>query len=126
MTVALWCVLAAAGLIYLATLLAKVGGRMPLRDNHSPRDWLDRLHGWPKRAHFAQQNGFETFPIFAAAVIVAQLAHAPQARIDTLALSFVGLRIAYLIVYLADLAHLRSVVWGAGMVCIVWLFFLGA
>jgi uncharacterized MAPEG superfamily protein len=126
MTIAFWCVLAAAGLIYLATLIAKLGGRMPLPANHSPREWLDKLQGWPKRAHFAQQNGFETFPIFAAAVIIAQLAHAPQAQIDALALSFVGLRIAYLIIYLVDLAHLRSLVWFAGMVCIVWLFVLGA
>ena len=126
MTIAFWCVLAAAALIYIATGLAKVGGRMPPRDNHAPREWLDRQKGWPKRAHWAQQNGFEVFPIFAAAVIIAQLAHAPQGRVDTLALSFVGLRVVYLILYLADLAHLRTLAWFGGMVCIVWLFCLGA
>jgi uncharacterized MAPEG superfamily protein len=126
MTIALWCVPAAAGLIYFATLLAKVGGRMPPKANHNPREWLDRLKGWPKRAHFAQQNGFETFPIFAAAVFTAELAHAPQGRTDTLALSFIGLRVVYLILYLADQAYPRTAVWMASMVCVGWLFVLGA
>jgi uncharacterized MAPEG superfamily protein len=126
MTTAFWCVLAVAGLTYLCTGVAKVGGRMPPRANHSPRDWLDKLQGWPKRAHFAQQNGFEVFPIFAAAVIIAQLSHAPQGRVDTLALSFVGLRVVYVILYLADQAYPRTAAWFGGMVCIVWLFALGS
>ncbi len=126
MTIAFWCVLAAAALIYIATSLAKFGGRMPPKANHSPREWLDKLQGWPKRAHFAQQNGFEVFPIFAAAVIIAQLAHAPQGRVDNLALAFIACRVVYLILYLADIAYARTAVWAAGMACIVWLFCLGA
>jgi uncharacterized MAPEG superfamily protein len=126
MTIAYWCVLAAAGLIYAATGLAKGGGRMPPRANSTPREWLAKLEGWPKRANWAQQNSFEVFPIFAAAVIIAEAVHAPQARIDTLALSFIAIRVVYLLLYLADLAMLRSVVWTAGMVCVAWLFCLGA
>ena len=126
MTTAYWCVLAAAALIYLATGLAKIGGRMPPNANFAPRDWLDKLQGWPKRAHWAQQNGFEVFPIFAAAVIIAGLAHAPQARIDSLALSFIGFRVAYLALYLADMSWLRTAAWTGGMVSCVWLFCLGA
>lgn len=126
MTIAYWCVLAAAALIYLCTGLAKAGGRMPPKANSAPRDWLDQLHGWPKRAHWAQQNGFEVFPIFAAAVIIAALAHAPQARIDNLALAFIGFRLAYILLYLADLSSLRTVAWMGGIACCVWLFCLGA
>jgi uncharacterized MAPEG superfamily protein len=126
MTIAYWCVLAAAGLIYAATGLAKAGGRMPTRANSTPREWLERLEGWPKRAHWAQQNGFEVFPIFAAAVIIAEAVHAPQARIDTLALSFIATRVVYLVLYLADLSWLRTTTWFAGMICVVWLFCLGA
>lgn len=126
MTIAYWCILAAAALIYIATGLAKGGGRMPPKANHNPREWLDKLQGWPKRAHYAQQNSFEVFPIFAAAVIVAELAHAPQGKIDTLAMSFIGLRVVYLVLYLADLAHPRTLVWFGGIACVVWLFVLGA
>lgn len=126
MTTALWCVLVAALLPYVATGLAKAGGRMSPRSNHAPREWLDKLEGWPKRAHWAQLNSFEAFPAFAAGVLTAQMLHAPQGRIDTLALAFIALRVVYLIMYLADLAPVRSLVWGGGMVCTVWLFVLGA
>ena len=126
MTTALWCVLAAALLPYLGTMLAKAGGRMPIRNNRNPREWLDQLQGWPKRAHWAQQNGFEAFPPFAAAVLTAQMLHAPQPRVDQLALAFIGFRLAHLVAYLTDLASLRSLLWFGGMGCMVWLFVLGA
>ena len=126
MTIAYWCVLAAGALIYAATGLAKAGGRMPPRANHTPRDWLEQLEGWPKLAHWAQLNSFEAFPLFAAAVVVAELAHAPQQRIDLLALAFIGCRVLYLLLYLADQAWLRTTAWTAGMVCVVLLFFAGA
>jgi uncharacterized MAPEG superfamily protein len=126
MTIALWCVLIGALLPYAATGLAKGGGRMPVRQNHTPRDWLDKLEGWPKRAHWAQLNSFEVFPAFAAAVIVAQLTHATQSKADDLAMAWVAFRVLYLVMYLVDLAPLRTLSWTAGMACMVWLFFLGA
>jgi len=126
MTIALWCVLAAALLPYLGTVTAKAGGRMPNAANRGPREWLEQLEGWPKRAHWYQQNSFEAFPPFAAAVIVAQLLHAPQARADLLALAFIGFRLLHFAFYLGDLAPLRSLVWFGGMICTVWLFVLGA
>jgi uncharacterized MAPEG superfamily protein len=125
-TIAYWCIAAAAALIYLCTGLAKGGGRMPLGANHTPRDWLDRLQGWPKRAHWAQQNGFEAFPIFAAAVLVAQTSHATQTRIDTLAEWFIAFRVLYIVMYLADIALLRTLCWTGGIACCAWLFVLAA
>ena len=65
-------------------------------------------------------------PLFAAAVIVAHLAHAPQARVDHLALGFVAARVGYLGAYLADLAPLRSLLWMAGLGCAIALFFQAA
>jgi uncharacterized MAPEG superfamily protein len=126
MTTAFWCVLIAALLPYLGTLTAKIGGRMPVRDNARPREWLEQLQGWPKRAHWYQLNSFEAFPAFAAAVVVATLAHVAQARIDQLAVAFVALRLAHFVCYLADWATLRSLVWFGGMICVVWLFVAGA
>ena len=126
MTVAFWCVLIAALLPFLGTLTAKIGGRMAPRANHNPREWLDQLGGWPKRAHWYQLNSFEAFPAFAAAVVVATLAHAPQPRIDMLAVAFIALRLAHYVCYLADWALPRTLAWTGGMVCTVWLFVLGA
>ena len=120
MTRAYWCVLIAGLLPYLATATAKAGAKY---DNNHPRDWLAKQEGWRRRANAAQSNGFEAFPFFAAAVIVAHLAHAPQGRVDLLALGFIAARVAYIATYIADVAPLRSLVWAAGLGCAVALFF---
>jgi uncharacterized MAPEG superfamily protein len=123
MTMAFWCVLIAAFIPVMSAGIAKAGAKF---DNNNPRDWLSKQEGYRRRANAAQANAFEAFPFFAAAVIVAFLLKAPQVQVDTLAMSFVAARIAYLIFYLADFAILRSVVWFAGVVCTVWIFVLGA
>jgi uncharacterized MAPEG superfamily protein len=123
MTTALWCVLIAGLLPYAATLIAKAGAKY---DNRSPRDWLAKQDGFRRRADAAQTNGFETFPLFAAAVIVAQLVQAPQDKVDMLAMAFIAARVAYLVCYLADWHVLRSAAWAGGMVCAVWIFAAGA
>lgn len=122
MTTAYWCVLITGLLPYAATLSAKVGARF---DNANPRDWLAGQSGFRRRADAAQLNGFEAFPLFAAAVIIAHLTQAPQARIDLLAIVFVVARVGYLACYLADLATLRSFVWLVGIGAAVALFFAG-
>ncbi len=122
MTTAYWCVLVAGLLPYAGAVAAKAGARF---DNHHPRAWLAALTGWRARAHAAQLNGFEAFPLFAAAVLVAHQTGAPQARIDSLALVFVTARIAYLATYIADLALLRTLVWLVGIVSAVSLFTSG-
>ena len=120
MSTALWCVLIAGLLPYAATLTAKIGGTR--FDNANPRDWLGNQSGFRRRANAAQLNSFEAFPLFAAAVIVAEMQGAPQARIDLLALVFVVARIAYLGLYLADLATLRSLAWFVGIASAVAIF----
>ena len=123
MTTAYWCVLVAAMLPYAAVGLAKA---RPGFDNHAPREWLARLSGWRQRAHWAHQNSFEAFPAFAAAVIIAHLAQAPQGRIDLLAVVFVVARVAYIGAYVADAAVLRSLVWSVGLLSVVGLFVVSA
>ena len=121
MPIALWCVLIAGLLPYVAAAIAK--GKSDF-DNASPRDWLAKQEGFRKRANAAQSNGFETFPLFAVAVIVAiTINHAPQHKIDLLAMGFVTARIAYLGFYLANLASLRSIAWTIGMICTATIFF---
>jgi uncharacterized MAPEG superfamily protein len=123
MTTALWCVLVAGLLPYAATLSAKGGARF---DNRNPRAWLAGQTGWRARAHAAQLNGFEAFPLFAVAVLVAHQLHAPQGRVDALAVLFVAARVGYLAAYLADLHVLRSIVWFAGLASAVAIFIAGA
>ena len=123
MTTALWCVLIAGLLPYAATLTAKVGGTK--FDNANPRDWLAEQSGFRRRANSAQLNGFEAFPLFAVAVLVAQALDAPQGRVDLLAIVFIVARVAHLGFYLADLATLRSLAWFVGLACAVAIFVSG-
>ncbi len=122
MHLATWMILVAILLPYVMASLAKGGGGI---DNRSPRAGLDELQGWRRRADWAQRNHFEALPAFAAGVLVAELAHAPQVWIDRLAVLFVLLRCAYSAAYLLDRARLRSACWAGGMVCVIALFCIG-
>ena len=123
MTTALYCVLATGLMPFLWTAVAKFSG--PRYNNWNVRIWQGKLEGAAQRAHAAHLNSFEAFPLFAVAVIVAQQTGADQARIDLLALSFIGLRVLYGILYMANKAPLRSLVWLAAMACNVIIFVAG-
>jgi len=60
------------------------------------------------------------------AVLAAQQMHADQAMVDKLAMAFIAARLVYVALYLADVAALRTLVWGVGLACSVALFFQGA
>jgi uncharacterized MAPEG superfamily protein len=120
MTIANWTILAACMLPVLTMGSAKAASlslpdRKARYDNNQPREWEGKLTGWQARAYAAQNNGFEALPLFIAAVILAQQVHADQGRIDLLALSFIGIRVAYVAAYLANIGTLRSLIWGAGL-----------
>jgi len=126
MTISLWCVLVAILLPYVCFGIARNRGRglddRRLRDNHNPRDFPSRIQGVAKRAWDAHLNSFESLPGFAAAVIIAQVVHAPRAPIDALALIWVVVRVAYVAFYLADRATLRSTAQFISLGCVLGLF----
>ncbi len=120
MTIANWCILIACmlptatiGLAKLASLKLPRGGGM--YNNRRPREWADTLEGWQKRANHAQANGFEALPLFVAGVVLAQLAHADQATVNQLAISFIAIRLVYIALYLANQDTLRTLVWLGGV-----------
>ena len=117
MTLANWCIAAACILPMAVALMPKVASfkGKDHYDNAAPREWAGRQAGWAKRAIAAHQNGFEALPLFIAAVILAQQAHANQDRIDILAMVFVLIRVTYSIIYISNLATLRTLVWCAGI-----------
>ena len=120
MTIAKWTVLAAFILPVVTVGLAKastikLGRRNGGYDNNNPREWASHLQGWQARAAAAQNNGFEALPLFVFAVLAAQAAGLDQCRTDMLAMAFIGIRVVYTALYLANVAALRSVVWAAGV-----------
>lgn len=128
-TVAYWCVLVAALLPYLCAYLAKSSGfGKPPReggyDNHDPRAWLARQTEWHARANAAQANSFEALPLFIGAVIIAHQLGAQQTRLDLLAFLFVALRLVYILLYVADQATARSVVWALALAVNIAILFI--
>lgn len=121
MTIAYYCVLFMGLLPIVAAGIAKKG--FDGYDNGAPREWLAKQTGFRARANAAQANLFESLPLFFAAVIIAHIANAPQARIDLLAMGFVVCRIAYLFYYVANWPTTRSIVWLCGIACVVAIFF---
>jgi uncharacterized MAPEG superfamily protein len=120
MTIAFACVLFMGLLPYVAAGIAKKG--FDNYDNGQPRAWLAKQTGFRARANAAQANLFESLPLFFAAVIIASVMHAPQARLDILAIGFVIARIAYLICYVANWPTVRSLVWLCGLACVIAIF----
>ncbi|AUZ04598.2 MULTISPECIES: MAPEG family protein [Vitreoscilla] len=127
MTLAYWCVFIAMFLPWLCAFYAKRVGGFAGQDNHNPRDFMLHTQGEAKRANAAQQNSFEIFPAFAAAVIIAHMTGgASQAAITFWSVLFVLSRLLYIFLYIKDMATLRSGSWMVGLVCILALFIAAA
>jgi len=124
MNFALWMILVAILLPIITTGIAKWGA--PGLDNNQPRIWQESLTGWRKRADWAHRNHFEALPGFAAAVLVASLAHADPHKVDVLAGLWVLFRALYTVCYLTDRASLRSAVWVCAFACVIALFVISA
>ncbi len=125
MTIAFWCVLVAALLPYLANDRSRRRAASATTTAIRAPGSTAR-QGLSRRADNAQKNGFEAFPFFAAAVIIAHLTHAPQERVDILAVIFIVARLAYFVCYLADWQAARSLVWMLGFIACLTIFLLGA
>jgi uncharacterized MAPEG superfamily protein len=123
MTLAEWCLFGAV-LLYLLTLApVKALGHRDF-DNAAPRDPDFYEAPIRKRALGAHMNGIETFPFFAAAVLLAEFRHAPQERVDLLALGFLVTRFAYVLAYLGDRPTIRTILWNIAMLFNTGIFFL--
>lgn len=129
-TLAYWCVLVAALLPIVCAGIAKYGTMRISRreggfDNHDPRAWLARQTDWRARANAAQANTFEALPFFFAAVIIAHQLQASQTRLDMLAVLFVALRIAYVVLYVGNKANARSIIWALALFINICILFTG-
>ena len=128
MTTPFWCILIASLLPYVwssASVKARAD-QFGQFDNRQPRAQQARLEGWGARALGASANGFETFPAFAAAVIVAHIAGADPHLSAIGSVVYVAARILHGIFYASDLDKLRSTAFGVGQACAIALFVLAA
>jgi uncharacterized MAPEG superfamily protein len=123
MTLAEWCVLGAL-LLYLLTIASIKWIRFRGFDNSRPRDPAFYEDAIAQRALGAHQNGIETFPFFAFAVLLAEFRDSPQRLIDELAVLFLIVRIAYVLTYLGNRPTLRSILWSIGFAINLGIFFM--
>ena len=128
MTTPFWCLLVVAVLPYV---LANLGGYLKYQqfgnlDNNHPRLQAARLEGIGARAWAAQANAWEALTVFSVAVFLAHLTHAQAEASATAALVYVATRIVHPILYLADLATPRSLVFLVGLGALARLFCLAA
>jgi len=123
MTIAEWCIFGAV-MLYLVTIAPFKAINFRRFDNSRPRDpafFEDPLRA---RALGAHVNGIESFPFFAAAVLLAEFRAAPQNLINELAVLFLIVRIAYVFTYLGNRPTLRSILWNIGFAINVAIFFM--
>jgi len=99
-------------LIALASAIAQVGV-MALVGN---RENLPAFDGWAGRAQRAHRNMLESLTIFAALVLVAQVAGKSNAGTALGAQLFFWSRLAYAPVYVIGIPWLRTGLWGVSFV----------
>lgn len=121
---AIWAMVAACVLPFLFAFAAKLFGGFRVADNANPRSFLQQAEGAAARANAAQQNSFETLPMFLAAVLVAMLFFVPQQIVNNLAWLYVVIRVGYGVAYMANLPTFRSMLWALSLACILLLFYL--
>ncbi|MCF6775510.1 MAPEG family protein [Thiotrichales bacterium 19X7-9] len=124
MAISIWCIVIACLLPYLWIVIAKCK-KGYLAHNHAPRLFLQKLHGYRQRAHWASQNSFEALPIFVAAILSAHiLGNINLSTLNMLAISYLIFRVIYGVLYLLNLATLRSLAWAIALVINIVIFLI--
>jgi uncharacterized MAPEG superfamily protein len=123
MTIAEWMIFAAVVLYLLTLVPVKAFGHRTF-DNSRPRDPAFYGSGIASRALGAHINGIETFPFFAAAVLLAEFRHTPQLCLDVLAVTFVGIRLLFVLAYLGNWPTTRTLLWNLGFAVNSAIFFM--
>ncbi len=115
----------------LGLLLAQVGLPNSLARRHAGRKWLlgarDEKPDLPQavsvrveRARRASANLQESLPaFFVLAVLILMSGSAAEESAQTTAAIWVGLRVAYLFIYLAGWQTIRTVVWALSIACLI-------
>ena len=123
-TILIYCIAAAAVLIYLPFLVVGYARALVGYDTSAPRAMFDKLPGYAQRATWAHQNSFEVFMIFAAAALAAYVTGVDTPWGMVAALAFVIARLFYSIFYILNIPILRSLMFGIGTLSTTTLFVL--
>lgn len=126
MSTSMFCLFIAMILPYLARVPVAIGMKRQKGgyDNEMPRVQQQKLEGFAQRALGAHHNSFEALILFATALFIASQGTVDTKMLDMLAMVFIGVRVGYIITYVAGFAVARSVFWFIGIICIFWIALL--
>ena len=120
----IYLILIACLMPYVFTIIAKIAAGFNVKDNQNPREFLAKSTGLAARANAAQQNSFESLPLFIASILMAEYMVISQVIIMMLGGAYIMLRAIYGVCYLLNLSTLRSIIWFLSMACPIYLFIL--
>ncbi|HEY9831071.1 MAG TPA: MAPEG family protein [Stenomitos sp.] len=120
----LYCIVAAAALIYLPFLVVASGRVKVGYDLSAPRAMFDKLPPYAQRATWAHQNSFEAFMIFTAAALMAYVTGQNSSLAVGAAITFLIVRALYSVFYILDIPLARSLMYAIGSACSATLFVL--
>ena len=118
MTTELWLLVAAIllGFVHIVLQAHSMNLQRGIRWNAGPRDEvLPPLTGVAGRLNRALRNFLETFPLFAAAVLIAGMANIHDGLTLWGAWLYVLARIVYLPLYAFGVRYVRSLVWNVAV-----------
>jgi len=118
----LYCIVAAAVLIYLPFLVVGYARVKVGYDLSSPRAMFDKLPPYAQRATWAHQNSFEAFPIFTAAALMAYVTGQNSSLAVGAAIVFLIARSLYAVFYILNIPLARSLMYAIGTACSGTLF----
>ena len=113
----LYCIAAAAVLVYLPFVLVAYARLSVGYDISAPRTMFDKLPSYAQRAYWAHQNSFEAFMIFTAAALMAYVTGINSSVATGAALTFVVARLLYSVFYIANVPVARSLMFVIGTLC---------
>ncbi len=123
MTLAEWMMFLTV-ILYLLTIAPVKAAGYKTFDNSKPRDPAFYQPGIASRALGAHINGIETFPFFAAAVLLAEFRQCPQHWVDVLSVAFVCVRLLFVLAYLGNRPTTRTLLWNLGFAVNAAIFFM--
>ena len=110
------------GLLLLVNLtlpsgLALLSGAVDLNYLAGSRDApVENMPLTAARAKRAANNLLESLPVFLALAVLSIMMNAQTVE---LAAIWLGLRVAYLFVYMANITHIRTLAWFASVICLI-------
>ena len=113
----LYCIAAAAILIYLPFLVVAYARVRVGYDVAAPRAIFDKLPPYAQRASWAHQNSFETFILFAVAALMAYITAQNSPVATGAGIAFVVARLLYSIFYIFNVPLGRSLMFAIGSLC---------